>query len=284
MNRNRSKFILLRDDDANFFTSPAALEQEYGFLFQRGLPLNFSVIPLVNTAATTQSKDFGPDTYEPFLPPDVAGPDQTYSLADNQPLVNFLQKLPNKEILQHGCEHKGDRQLYEFEATAPELLRCKLALGGDILAAAFGRRPTVFVAPQDQLSTPAYAMVAEQFQVLSLGWIDRRRLPIKLWPAYFSMKLRQRNYCRDRWHDLLITQHPGCVFSPFRNTRTELARLDDYVRRHDFTVIVSHHWEFFDRHGQWRQELHDLFKHKMLELAQACTFITFSELARQLAR
>ena len=59
------KYILIRDDDANFFTRPEMLEEVYGFIFENNIPINFAIIPAVNGAAKTESLYFGAGSPDP---------------------------------------------------------------------------------------------------------------------------------------------------------------------------------------------------------------------------
>ena len=114
------KYILIRDDDVNFFTSPDVLEEVYGFIFENDIPINFSVIPAVNTAAKTESCHFGAGNPEPFLPEDIAGDDKQFPITGNPDLLRFLNAVNKKEFLLHGFEHSGKSGKYEFESEDTE--------------------------------------------------------------------------------------------------------------------------------------------------------------------
>jgi hypothetical protein len=56
--------------------------------------------------------------------------------------------------------------------------------------------------------------------------------------------------------------------------------LDDYLFKHDISVIVVHHWEFFDK-GKANLKLIKSFKNKIMELHNSDNYkiINFNELA-----
>lgn len=273
-----SKYLLLRDDDVNFFTSPRQLTEVYGFLQDNGLPINFSVIPAVRGDARTYSMAFGANSYEPFLPADVAGTPKSFPLQDNRDLTAYLKQLPDADFLLHGFAHQGEDGRYEFDSSEPERLEEKITAGMEIFRQALQYTPQTFVAPQDQYSPCALRLLARYFRIFSMGWIDRGKLPYRYWPAYFRMKLTGRNYCR--CGSLLLLEHPGCVFSRFYDTGAMLERLDAGIKAHAVTVIVTHHWEFYGKDGQLDQARWRLFRDKILSLAGKHKFVTFRELVR----
>lgn len=273
----RKKILLLRDDDVNFFTTPTELQEVYGGLFNAGIPINFSVIPAVNAAATTESDDFGKGTYEPFLPPHTAGTNQEFPISKNLGLKSFFESVNWKyDILMHGYNHSSSSGHYEFDCDDESVLKSKILNGLDILNKAFGVRPIVFVAPQDQYSSTALKCLKHEFKGFSLGWIDRRKLSLFRLPQYAYMKLRHRNYLNDG--GFMILEHSGCIFSKFRNPAQEIMRLDAYIETHDLVVIVVHHWEFY-RNGILDTDRHSLFQKKIFSLATQHSFVTFREIA-----
>ncbi len=269
------KYILIRDDDVNFFTCRDMLEEVYGFIFENDIPINFSVIPAVNSAAKTESCNFGAGSPEPFLPRDVAGEDKQFPITGNPGLLHFLNSIRKKEFLLHGFEHAGKSGRYEFESEDRNVIEDKLIKGMDIFEKAFGVIPETFVAPQDKYSRTAFAQIKSRFKTLSLGWVDSGRIPFALYCRYLQMKLMHRNYICDG--KFLITEHPGCMFSRFKDVNETSRKLDDYIAGHEITVIVTHHWEFFDN-GVLNRELINAFRQRITGLTGKCEFLTFSGL------
>jgi hypothetical protein len=269
------KYILIRDDDVNFFTSPDVLKEVYGFIFENDIPINFSVIPAVNTAAKTESCHFGAGNPEPFLPEDIAGEDKQFPITGNPDLLRFLNAVNKKEFLLHGFEHSGKSGKYEFESEDKDVIEDKLIKGIAIFEKAFGVIPETFVAPQDKYSKTAFFGIKSRFKTLSLGWVDSSRIPFSLYCRYVQMKLMHRNYICDG--KFLISEHPGCMFSKFTDIHKMSEHLDKYIINHQITVIVTHHWEFFDN-GILNRDLLAAFRRRITGLMGKCEFLTFSKL------
>lgn len=270
-------YVLIRDDDLCFFSEPERVDEVYGFVLEAGLPINFSVIPKVDASARTNSQDFGPGTYEPFIPAEYQGRNEQYSVADNSGLTSYLREKPGVEILQHGFCHGGTPGNYEFEERDGARAAEKIRAGAAILEGAFGAAPTTFVAPQDKYSRAAFLEIAARFDVFSLGWVDRTRLPAALLPGYFWMKARGGNVLKTR--RAACIEHPGVIFSKFKNTELEVARFQAYREEHPVAVLVLHHWEFFDE-GRLNRSLHGKFKDTVKALMDSgqCTFMNFRDL------
>ena len=277
-----TKHILIRDDDVNYFTSFEQLQTVYGFMFEQGIPINFSVIPSIDASARTLSQDFGEGTYEPFIPAEHAGEERCYPLTDNAELVAQLRSCEYAEFLLHGFSHNNCDAGYEFEDGDRDRIEQKLKNGTELLRAAFGTTPTTFVAPQDQYSPAALRSIMAHFRVFSLGWIDRKRLPVPMLPAYVWKKLMGRNVMRCQGGVML--EHPGCMFSRFRDTERCMAQLERYIKRHRVTVVVVHHWEFFGDDGALDQKLHAPFRELVERVNRDgnCHLERFSELSEVL--
>ncbi len=273
-----TKYISIRDDDVNALTSPDTLKEVYGFLFDENIPVNFSAVPKLNASAKTASKDFGEGTYEPFIPKDKAGDDRDIPIGENTELVNFLRSLPNAEFLMHGLTHSGDMPDYEFENKDPEVIASKIAEGKRLMKDAFGKAPWAFVAPQDKYSYEALRQIRDNFKLFSLGWVDKYRIPKSLYMKYYLMKLGHTNYMK--LGDFLVTEHPGCLFSRFRDHAECNWKLESYLRNYNYTIIVVHHWEFYRETGELDEPLYARFKIKIKELQEnsGYEFIGFSQL------
>ncbi|MBL7646900.1 MAG: DUF2334 domain-containing protein [Candidatus Hydrogenedentes bacterium] len=271
------KHVLIRDDDLCYFSQPERVDEIYGFALDAGLPVNFSVIPKVDANARTNSRDFGPGTFEPFIPREYQGREECFSVLDNPALTRYLRGAPAVEILQHGFCHGGAPGRYEFELPDRSSAAEKLRAGSAILQEAFGATPTTFVAPQDKYSRASFHEILRKFQIFSLGWLDRTRLPATVLPAYAWMKVRGRNVLRSGGASCI--EHPGVIFSKFKNTEVELQRFHAYMEDHPVTVLVLHHWEFYDD-GRLNRGLHAKFKDTVNALADSgqCAFLNFRDI------
>jgi len=276
------KYILIRDDDLNYHTAIEQLKGVYGYLFDNNIPINFATIPAVNTSAVTSSADFGVGTYEPFIPKEVAGVEKEWPIDENKALIDYLKKIENVEFLLHGYSHFGLPPAYEFENDDRDVIIEKLEKGKEIFKKAFAQTPSTFVAPQDKYSPTAFEIIKDNFEIFSLGWIDKARINTKLKTKYYWMKLTKNNYIKDG--SISIFEHPGCMFSKFRVPEDSMKLLDKYIEQHDVTIVVTHHWEFYEE-GKPNQKLIDAFvsKIKSLHRSDKYQFITFSQLVRLLS-
>lgn len=127
------KFVI-RDDDLNFFTKPVLIEEWYGDLFKRNIPVGFSAIPFVKPKSDVYT---GGEFYE----------DREYPISQNIELVKYVKSNKMIEILQHGCTHDTKSGIYEYAKKDDLFFDTKR--GKEELARAFGVPPKVFVPPHD---------------------------------------------------------------------------------------------------------------------------------------
>ncbi len=227
-------YIILRDDDTCAFTPPACLERLYRPFLARGMPVNLAVIPEVRTDVRM------PDgRLEGYLTAG-RGPDiPLVPIGQKSELVEYIQSDAGYHVAQHGCHHDN----FEFgDSNRGELAR-RLDRGAHILREAGFARPQAFVAPQDQLSRAAFVEVAARFDVISTGWFEARRLPLRWYAAYAMKKVGRRRHWRAGGKYLL--SHPGCLLSFCRPHANMLASVRQAVEGASLTVLVSHWWEFY---------------------------------------
>ncbi len=230
------RYVIIRDDDTCALTPVACLEELYRPFLQRGLPVNLAAIPRVNTRAVW--RDGSPEGFRAFAsgkePPHLA-------LADNPDLVGYLKANPGFRLALHGYEHT----YMEFQRARGADLVHRLDHGLKFFAQAGFSPPTTFVAPYDQLSRAALCEVTQRLPILSTGWFELGRLPVRWWPVYLRKKLRRTPHWRVGTTRLLT--HPGCLLSHQR----DLSRMLDTIRRAlenaPLTVLVTHWWEYFHR-------------------------------------
>jgi hypothetical protein len=227
-------YVILRDDDTCAFTPPARLERLYRPFLDRGLPVNLALIPEVRTDVRT------PDgRLEGFLTAGSPLPVPLAAIGENRDLVAYLHREPGYEILQHGCHH----DYLEFGSTDRAELSRRLDRGADVLRQAGFARPAAFVAPYDRISRPAYLEAARRFAVISTGWFEAGRVPLRWWAAYAWKKLWRRPHWRAGRTALL--SHPGCLLSFHRPYAEMPASIHRAVRGASLTVLVTHWWEYF---------------------------------------
>jgi hypothetical protein len=226
--------VILRDDDTCAFTPRECLERLYRPFLQRGLPINLAVIPEVRTTVRTpdgQLEGFltsgrGPDT--PLAP-----------MANNRGLVEYLRAESGFHIAQHGCHH----DYLEFGRSDRGELAQRLDHGAQCLREAGFETPVAFVAPYDRMSRAAYLEIAARFRVISTGWFELGRVPLRWWPKYALKKIGRRPHWRAGRTTLL--SHPGCHLSFHRPYTEMFAAVCRDIESRPLTVVVTHWWEYF---------------------------------------
>jgi len=228
------RYVILRDDDTNALTPIECLERLYRPFLDRGLPVNLSVIPEVRARLTLP--DGRP---EGFLMGRIGEEDQTRAIGHNVKLVRYLLKNPGYHIVQHGCHH--DR--FEFDSRDHADVSRRVEQGTLRMLEAGFPRPQTFVAPHDKLSDVSFVEAARHFYVISTGWFELRRLPLRWWPKYARRKVLKTPH----WQvgDTFLLSHPGCLLSCHRPYDKMLETVTSAISRQRLTVLVTHWWEYF---------------------------------------
>jgi hypothetical protein len=228
------RYVILRDDDTCAFTPPGGLELLYGPALRAGLPVTLSVVPAVTTRAVRLDGE-----PERFLGPVPDSQEREAPLADNRDLVKYLKDNKDIRLAQHGCTHSP----FEFDAPGRAGLAARLERGTLLLEQAGLSRPAAFVAPYDRLSRAGFLEVAARFPVISTGWFERGRVPLRWWPGLLARKLAGRPHWRAGGACLL--SHPGCLLSRERSYPGMAAAVRRAVESSSLTVLVTHWWEYF---------------------------------------
>jgi hypothetical protein len=226
--------VILRDDDTCAFTPPGRLERLYRPFLERGMPVNLAVIPEVRTDVRT------PDgRLEGFLTAGTGPAGPLAPIGESRGLVDYLQGERGYQVMQHGCHH----DYWEFGGADRAELARRLDRGAGALQAAGFARPAAFVAPYDRMSRAAFLEAAARFPVISTGWFEAGRIPLRWWGAYAVKKLGRRPHWRAGGASLL--SHPGCLLSFHRPDADIPALVHRAVRSAAVTVLVTHWWEYF---------------------------------------
>jgi peptidoglycan/xylan/chitin deacetylase (PgdA/CDA1 family) len=233
--------FLLRDDDTNATTDPDRLERAYAPLLDAGLPITFSVIPRV--ALDTQAPDGLPERY---LPPSLAGVRREVPLTAFSPWAQWLRAHGEQcSVAQHGLDHRRVRGGTELGSLTYREAEARVRLGRDILHDALGTDPTAFVAPWDALSPEALEVVVERFPVVSTSWLGPRRLPLRWWPAHVAERLSRSEVVP--LGQSIVLRHRGGLVGPHTDPADVAGILDRLSIGAEVTVVVLHHWMFWDR-------------------------------------
>ena len=226
--------VILRDDDTCASTPGACLERLYRPFLDRGFPVNLAVIPDVRTDVRT------PDgRLEGFLTSGLVPAGPLAPIGGNRELADYLQAEPGYRLVQHGCHH----DYFEFGGSDRGELARRLDRGAECLREAGFARPAAFVAPYDRLSRAAMLEVAARFRVISTGWFEAGRIPLRWWPAYGLKKLLRRPHWRAGRTRLL--SHPGCLLSFHKPYGGILDSVRRTVESRALTVLVTHWWEYY---------------------------------------
>lgn len=229
---------LIRDDDANATTDPERLARCYAPLLDAGLPVSFAVIPRV--ALDVRDPD---GEREAFLSP--ASPDQHdhATLTPETPLAGWLRRNEAlADVFVHGLTHGRVRAGTELGALTREETTLRLAEARQLVGTALGRVPLGFVAPWDTVSRGALEAVTESFDLFSTGFVDRRRLPPRAWPAHVAERLRRDGALAvgKGW----VLRHGGCRITADTRAGDVAAIVEDLSRGMRVAVLVLHHWHF----------------------------------------
>ena len=263
-------YVILRDDDTCAYTPPACLERLYRPLLDRGLPVTLAAIPEVRTDVRTAD-----GRLEGFLTAGSGPHIPTAPIGLSRELVGYICAEPGYRVAQHGCHH----DLLEFGGSNQGELARRLDRGAGLLREAGFARPSAFVAPYDRLSRAAFVETASRFDVISTGWFEAGRVPLRWGAAYALKKLRHQPHWRAGGTYML--SHPGCLLSYQRPRAAMLASVRKAVEGAALTVLVLHWWEFF-RGGEPDDELIDVLHEVADWLASRrdVRVVSFSDVAR----
>lgn len=263
------KRVIIRDDDTNPLMPVPYLERLYRPFLDRGLPVNLATIPYPSTSASL------PDgTVEGFLMARTPNLPSHVGLKYGVEVVEYLKANPGYELLHHGWEHT----YLEFNRKDPGEIRRRLEHGAREFEAAGFTPPRTFVAPYDQISREAYVELSKRFDIISTGWFELGRIPLKWLPAYLLKKAQKRRH----WNagQLRLLSHPGCLLSYHRPLEGMLESVRRAVASQPVTVLVTHWWEYFYKgvpNEPFIEILHQVAE--MLSKDPTVQVIRFSELA-----
>jgi hypothetical protein len=279
------KYVVIRDDDASYFTKPKTLELLYGSFFKEKKPINFSVIPKITANIVIDSSNPYRKQeqleYDPIIPPECRGCDEMFPVNENTEIVEFIQSLESCEVLQHGLTHGLVDGIKEFRINDLHEIERRASLGSKLLQECFHVSPSFFVPPWDNVSTETINFLKSKYKGLSLGRLDPTRLPVKSWGSFLKKILSSRVYmfC----DELLLIEHPGYLLTRFS---PELAfdRVRNTVETKDIVVLVNHHWEYFFDWSELDSSFFSAWKQVTEYLLSRAdlSFLTFSELHKVL--
>lgn len=136
--KKRDLQFVIRDDDLNYFSSPADIQRWYSEVFAMNIPVVFSAIPFVKP------------TCDAWLPRPLPDNDNEYPISNNKELIDYVKNNQLIEIVLHGCTHETIAGVFEYQKESG--LMDDTLRGKQEIENAFGKPISVFVAPHDQIS------------------------------------------------------------------------------------------------------------------------------------
>jgi hypothetical protein len=235
-------YVILRDDDTCALTPIECLETLYRPFLDRGLPVNLATIPNVRSDVFYPR---GPLQGQPegFL---VAAKDVkpgAYGLASNPRLIDYLNRNAGYHIVHHAYHHEFVNGEPEFDIHDRTDIARRLDLGTRHFLEAGFRKPRTFVAPYDRITRASYLELARRFELVSTGWFEWSRTPVRWWGRYLLRKMRRADHWRAG--GLWLLSHPGCHLSYHRRPETIPPEIKSAISTRQLTVLVTHWWEFF---------------------------------------
>jgi hypothetical protein len=246
------KYAIIRDDDANFFTSPNMLEEIYEEIFALHLPVSCSVIPCIETGRKLKNIRYrGVElSGDPFIPEKYHDTSQRFFVYENSELVEFIKNSKDHiHLLQHGFSHSR----HEFLSMNFGEMNTKLLTGKKVLQQTFNEVPRFFCAPYDVYSSVSLFLLKKYFWGATYGEMTLKsmfsprvglRLSLDLIPSFVNASMTG---CIYFMHDaFLLLGHDGrtCI-NPFENSFLVQQEFKKYAESQKVIMIVLHHWEFF---------------------------------------
>lgn len=229
--------VLIRDDDTNATTPVACLERLYRPLLDKGLPVNLSVIPELNTDVRKADGCLESSIWGPR-----AGQPGTLPIAGNPALIDYI-RAERYCAIQHGLSHEFINGASEFETPEAAVAAARMERGRQLLHEAGLPAPAAFVAPQDRFSPAALREAARRYPVVSAGWYGPRHIPATWLPKYTWRKVTRQPHWRIG--RTLLLSHPGCLLSRFKDYGAMFENVRTAVMSQEVTVLVTHWWEYF---------------------------------------
>ena len=275
------KYLIIRDDDINFFTPQGVLERLYAKLWDNGIPITLSVIPSV---LSQKKYTLG---YNPIVPSQYTDQEHHFDVSENKPLCEYLEKKVRNtgtEICLHGFEHSLRDGLKEFAVNDKSYIKQAVNDGIAILQRSFpSSKIKTFIPPFDALSREGLAVVGENSLNLSINGIPSHWASAQIfsWPTKFKMLIKrkrpfpssivfQSNRSKIFFHDGLWFSNLYGRYRTKRDVSLLLQNIIKPARKDVLFVIVNHYWEFFENdlkketslYREWDEFVNLLLKHR----------------------
>lgn len=143
--------IILRDDDTNFFTQVDELENAFGELWERGIPVTLGVIPWIKPCKIRGVKF--PSCED----------DEYFAITQNTHLVKYLKRLVELDLVEialHGIHHKDYSTGAEFVGRT--FSRSEIRDAKAYLQATFDTNVTHFIPPHNSINAKNFECVCRE--------------------------------------------------------------------------------------------------------------------------
>lgn len=290
-------YLIIRDDDTNYFTPQSVLEKLYGQLWDNGIPVSLSVIPSV---LSQKKYNLG---YNPIVPSQYTGQEDHFDVSRNESLCEYLEKKVHNtgtEICLHGFEHSLHDGLKEFAVNNKSHLRQAINDGTAILQRIFpSQKIRTFIPPFDALSREGLEVIGEKSLNLSINgtpshwasaqifsWSTKFKMLIKRKRPFPSSMVFQGNRSKIFFHDGLWFSN---LYGPCRIKRDVSSLVQNIIkptRKDILFVITNHYWEFFKKDFQLETSLYKEwieFVSLLLKHRDEINFTTFDKYPKSLA-
>lgn len=238
--------VILRDDDVSYFTNPDDLEEIYSKLFEKNIPVCFSVIPKHKGNIKKNGE------LEINVPPKYRGMDRTFSILENKKLCDYLKKKKKKkqiELCLHGLNHDYNKKA-EFEVKDYEVAKEMLNESLNEFRKAFKFKPKIFVPPYDKISKEG------KKAVFDFG------LDLCTNANNYSILNRNKSFIREGESKIFLSKN----YLPSFRIKTWKKRLLRYGKRKikekkkSTIIITSHYWQFFHEFEKPKVEMINEFQ------------------------
>jgi hypothetical protein len=239
------KYIIFKDDDVSYFTSPEVLKELYGDLLENSY-INFSAVPnvfagtkLVKTNAYFTEEGL---EYDPLIPPSYAGRNEHFDINLNDGIIDFLNGK-NIEVLQHGLSHERINNKPECMVTDVEAAHEQAVSGKKMLEQRLKTYNGYFIPPWNAVSREFFEANRKEYNGILTALIYPRSKNIDILSRYYVDKyLMGRNY--SLYNNLLIMDTYDMLVKYPGNKRYSLSNL---VAKNRYTLIQNHYYEFVDK-------------------------------------
>ena len=231
--------VVIRDDDASYFTPPHMVEKIYAEAWKTGFKASLGVIPNVRAI-----DDF-------FVPPRHRGTLSQHKVNENEELLEFLRgKLDSGsiDIAQHGYTHESFNGVPEFCISNSREIRSRLETGRGILEACLPAKISAFIPPWNKVSGQAKKILGEHYLTLCLG--AKKRYFGRFGTAGSLTKFNDsRPFELYSSFDAWSNRDRAFIFTRERLQKAK-GEFEKSLRRGSAFCLLNHYWGYYEDWGE----------------------------------